>query len=239
MYLMEPWRSGISRAQLALCIMATPVYFFGADIFHRRAVKEIRALWRPRSQTPILQRFYRFGSMNMLISLGTTIAYISSISQMIAAAVDSPEMINDENFYFDSVVFLTFFLLWGRLIEAYSKSKTGDAVEALGKLRPTTAVLVEDVTDTKETETVVHTDLLEFGDLVRIPHGGSPPCDGRVVRGVAEFNESSLTGESRLVKKVANDDVFAGTINVGQPILIQITGSAGQSMLYQIVDIVR
>ncbi|KAK6956661.1 hypothetical protein Daesc_001940 [Daldinia eschscholtzii] len=239
MYLMEPWRSGISRAQLALCIMATPVYFFGADIFHRRAVKEIRALWRPRSQTPILQRFYRFGSMNMLISLGTTIAYISSISQMIAAAVDSPEMINDENFYFDSVVFLTFFLLWGRLIEAYSKSKTGDAVEALGKLRPTTAVLVEDVTDTKETETVVHTDLLEFGDLVRIPHGGSPPCDGRVVRGVAEFNESSLTGESRLVKKVANDDVFAGTINVGQPILIQITGSAGQSMLDQIVDIVR
>ncbi|KAI1480987.1 heavy metal translocatin [Daldinia eschscholtzii] len=239
MYLMEPWRSGISRAQLALCIMATPVYFFGADIFHRRAVKEIRALWRPRSQTPILQRFYRFGSMNMLISLGTTIAYISSISQMIAAAVDRPEMINDENFYFDSVVFLTFFLLWGRLIEAYSKSKTGDAVEALGKLRPTTAVLVEDVTDTKETETVVHTDLLEFGDLVRISHGGSPPCDGRVVRGVAEFNESSLTGESRLVKKVANDDVFAGTINVGQPILIQITGSAGQSMLDQIVDIVR
>ncbi|KAI8964548.1 heavy metal translocatin [Daldinia sp. FL1419] len=239
MYLMEPWRSGISRAQLALCIMATPVYFFGADIFHRRAVKEVSALWRPRSQTPILQRFYRFGSMNMLISLGTTIAYISSISQMIAAAVDRPDMISDENFYFDSVVFLTFFLLWGRLIEAYSKSKTGDAVEALGKLRPTTAVLVEDVTDTKETEMVVHTDLLEFGDLVRIPHGGSPPCDGRVVRGVAEFNEASLTGESRLVRKVANDNVFAGTINVGKPILIQITGSAGQSMLDQIVDIVR
>ncbi|KAI2784506.1 heavy metal translocatin [Daldinia loculata] len=239
MYLMEPWRSGISRAQLSLCIMATPVYFFGADIFHRRALKEVRALWRLRSQTPIPQRFYRFGSMNMLMSLGTTIAYISSISQMIAAAVDRPDMVNDENFYFDSVVFLTFFLLWGRLIEAYSKSKTGDAVEALGKLRPTTAVLVEDVTDTKETETVVHTDLLEFGDLVRIPHGGSPPCDGKVVRGVAEFNESSLTGESRLVKKVANDNVFAGTINVGKPILIQITGSAGQSMLDQIVDIVR
>ncbi|KAI1387241.1 heavy metal translocatin [Hypoxylon trugodes] len=239
MFLMKPWRPGISRAQLALCIMATPVYFFAADIFHRRAVKEIRSLWRRGSTTGIFERFYRFGSMNTLISLGTTIAYISSISQMIAAAVDHPNQVNDANFYFDSVVFLTFFLLWGRLIEAYTKSKTGDAVEALGKLRPTTAVLVEDVTDKHETETVINTDLLEFGDLVRVPYGASPPCDGKIVLGETTFDESSLTGESRPVAKVANDDVFAGTVNVDKPILIQITGSAGKSMLDQIVNIVR
>ncbi|KAI2607974.1 heavy metal translocatin [Hypoxylon sp. NC1633] len=239
MLLMEPWRSGISRAQLSLCIMATPVYFFAADVFHRSAVREIRSLWAIENPTPILQRFYRFGSMNMLVSLGTTIAYISSISQMIAAAVDRPEEVNDANFYFDSVVFLTFFLLWGRVIEAYSKSKTGDAVEALGKLRPTTAVLVEDITDNGETDKVVSADLLEFGDLVRIPNGGSPPCDGKVVRGETTFDESSLTGESRPVKKAPNDDVFAGTVNTNNPILVQITGAAGQSMLDKIVNIIR
>ncbi|KAI2626972.1 heavy metal translocatin [Hypomontagnella submonticulosa] len=239
MFLMMPWTSGISRAQLSLCVMATPVYFFAADIFHRRTVEEIIFLWRPRSNTPILERFYRFGSMNMLISLGTTIAYISSISQMIAAAVERPTHVSDENFYFDSVVFLTLFLLWGRLIETHSKSKMGDAVEALGKLRPTTAKLVEDITDNKETEREVSTDLLEFGDLVRIPHGASPPCDGKVVVGESSFDESSLTGESHPVKKAANDDVFAGTINVQDPVLIQITSSAGQSMLDQIVNIVR
>ena len=42
------------------------------------------------------------------------------------------------------VSFLTLFLLLGRLIETYSKAKTGDAVEMLGKLRPSTAILVEE-----------------------------------------------------------------------------------------------
>ncbi|KAI0169080.1 heavy metal translocatin [Hypoxylon sp. FL1284] len=250
MFLMEPWTSGISRAQIALCVMATPVYIFAADIFHRRAIVEIIALWkrkrgagqeseaRLRRVRTVLRRFYRFGSMNMLMSLGTTIAYVSSVSQMLVAAVDRPQMVNDANFYFDSVVFLTFFLLWGRVIEAYSKSKTGDAVEALSKLRPTTAVLVEDSED-KEADKVVTTDLLEFGDVVRVPHGGSPPCDGKITRGETDFDESSLTGESRPVRKGPGDEVFAGTVNKGSPILVQIIGATGQSMLDQIVNIVR
>ncbi len=70
-------------------------------------------MWKRGSRVPLLQRFYRFGSMNTLMSLGTTIAYISSVSQMIAAAVDQPAQINDSNFYFDSVVFFPFFLLLG------------------------------------------------------------------------------------------------------------------------------
>ncbi|KAI4862671.1 heavy metal translocatin [Hypoxylon rubiginosum] len=250
MFLMEPWTSGISRAQIALCIMATPVYVFAADIFHRRAIVEIIALWKRKRGTgqhetrlqrvrTVLRRFYRFGSMNMLMSLGTTIAYVSSVSQLLVAAVDRPAMVNDANFYFDSVVFLTFFLLWGRVIEAYSKSKTGDAVEALSKLRPTTAVLVEETEDNKEADKVVTADLLEFGDIVRVPHGGSPPCDGKITRGGTDFDESSLTGESRPVKKGPGDDVFAGTVNKGSPVLVQITGASGQSMLDQIVSIVR
>ncbi|KAI1503489.1 copper transporting P-type ATPase [Biscogniauxia marginata] len=238
-FLMAPWTSGISRAQIALFIMATPVYFFAADIFHRRAVKEIRSLWRRGSRTPILQRFYRFGSMNMLMSLGTTIAYVSSVSQMIAAAADPSHMPSDANFYFDSVVFLTLFLLVGRLIEAYSKSKTGYAVEALGKLRPTTAILVENDVNEKPEDHVIGTDLLEFGDTVRVPRGASPPCDGKVIEGETTFDESSLTGESRPIKKRAGDEVFSGTVNKDTPILVRITGVAGRSMLDQIVNIVR
>lgn len=75
----------VSRAQWALFALATPVWFLCADVFHIRAMKEVRALWRPGSTTPILRRFYRFGSMNMLMSLGTSIAYLSSVAQLIAA----------------------------------------------------------------------------------------------------------------------------------------------------------
>lgn len=242
-HLMMPWVAGISRLQIALFILATPVYFFAADMFHLRAFKEIWTLWKPESRTPILQRFYRFGSMNTLMSLGTTIAYVSSTSQLIAAAVYRPKEINDANFYFDAVVFLTFFLLLGRLIESYSKSKTGDAVEALAKLRPTTAILVEQSTDIhgqRHTEDiVVKTELLDFGDLVRIPHGTSPPADGIIVQGATSFDESSLTGESRPIKKGPGEEVYAGTVNKAGPVVIRITGVSGNSMLDQIVRIVR
>jgi heavy metal translocating P-type ATPase len=239
MYLMEPWTSGINRAQIALFILATPVYFYAADVFHRRTIKEMWSLWRPGSQTPVLQRFYRFGSMNMLISLGTTIAYVSSVAQMIAAAVRQLDEVDNGNFYFDSVVFLTLFLLAGRFLESYSKSKTGNAVEALGKLRPTTAILVEDDSSNKSNDRLVDTDVLDFGDTVRVPHGASPPCDGEVLRGSTIFDESSLTGESRPIKKMVGDQVFSGTVNQGSPILIRVTGTAGQSMLDQIVKVVR
>ncbi|KAI0864433.1 heavy metal translocating P-type ATPase [Xylaria cubensis] len=238
-YLMKPWVSGINRAQIALFVLATPVYFCAADVFHRRTVKEIWSLWRPGSQAPVLRRFYRFGSMNMLISLGTTIAYVSSVAQMIAAAAKNLHMIDDKDFYFDSVVFLTLFLLVGRFLEAYSKSKTGNAVDALGKLRPTTALLVEETKPGKTTDRIVGTDMLEFGDTVRVPHGASPPCDGEVLQGNTTFDEASLTGESRPIKKGVGDQVFSGTMNQGTPILIRVTGTAGQSMLDQIVKVVR
>ncbi|GAW14236.1 hypothetical protein ANO14919_036350 [Xylariales sp. No.14919] len=238
-YLMKPWVSGINRAQIALFILATPVYFGAADVFHRRTIREIWSLWRPGSQAPIFRRLYRFGSMNMLISLGTTIAYVSSIAQMIAAGAKNLHMIDDKDFYFDSVVFLTLFLLVGRFLEAYSKSKTGNAVEALGKLRPTTAILVEETKSQSTSDKVVGTDMLEFGDTVRVPHGASPPCDGEVLQGNTIFDEASLTGESRPIKKHVGDEVFSGTVNQGTPILIRITGTAGQSMLDKIVKVVR
>ena len=238
-FLLAPWTSGISRAQISLFIMATPVYLFAADVFHIRAIKEIRVLWRRGSQVPVLQRFYRFGSMNTLMSLGTTIAYVSSVAQLIAAGVDRLPRINNSNFYFDSVVFLTFFILIGRLIESLSKSRTGDAVEMLGSLRPSTAILVESSGTEKEEIAVVQVDLLDFGDIVQVPHGSSPPADGIVVQGGSTFDESSLTGESRLVQKRVGDQVFSGTVNKSTPVLIQITGVAGKSLLDQIIDVVR
>ena len=62
------WMGQASRSELSLFLLATPVQFFIADVFHVRAIKEIKALWRPGSQVPILRRFYRFGSMNLLVS---------------------------------------------------------------------------------------------------------------------------------------------------------------------------
>ena len=246
-FFMHPLHAGVSRSQWSLFILATPVYFLCADVFHRRALKELQSLWRRGSTTPVLQRFYRFGSMNMLMSLGTTLAYFSSVAQLINAGIHPSATPEDSSFYFDSVVFLTLFLLIGHLIESYSKSKTGDAVAMLGKLRPSEALLLDNshastsIGASTDFEPLCHVnvDLLELGDIVKVLNGGSPPCDGRIVKGEALFDESSLTGESRPVKKVVNDQVYAGTVNQGAPINVSITGVGGSSMLDQIVKAVR
>ena len=246
------WSGNTTRAEWALFILATPVMFFAADVFHIRATKEIRALWRKGSKVPLLQRFYRFGSMNLLISAGTSVAYIASLALLISDATTRSGA-SDTSTYFDTVVFLTFFILIGRNLEAYSKSKTGDAVTMLGRLRPQDALLVKSVTAEKETSDkekdapttqptkteTISADLLEVGDVVIVPHGSSPPADGIILSGLARFDESSLTGESHTVHKGPSETVFVGTINTGDPIKIEVTKIGGTSMLDQIVSVVR
>lgn len=250
------WVGTVTRMEWALFILTTPVMVYGTDVFHRRAIKEIRALWRPSSKVPILRRFYRFGSMNLLISAGTSVAYFASLAVLIIGARTEESEASHTPTYFDSVVFLTFFILIGRSIEAYSKAKTGDAVSMLGKLRPSEALLVVDSSTSTAGEEVVddklnasstgqikrvHVDLLEPGDTVSVPHGASPPADGHVVAEDEsyQFDESSLTGESKPVKKFAGDKVYAGSVNVGQPLRVKVSEVGSTSMLEQIVAVVR
>ncbi|KAJ5692845.1 hypothetical protein N7462_002268 [Penicillium macrosclerotiorum] len=243
------WSGSVTRTEWALFITSTPVMFYGTDVFHTRALKEIHALWRVGSRVPLLRRFYRFGSMNLLISAGTAVAYFSSLAVLIVDAVAGDKTSAHSTTYFDSVVFLTMFILAGRFLEAYSKARTGDAVLSLGKLRPSEALLVEsqpspdlESPDSLRADqtTRINVDLLEAGDTVRIPHGASPPADGVVVgEGSYQFDESSLTGESRPVKKAAGDSVFTGSVNVGQPVQIKITELGGSSMLDRIIAVVR
>ncbi|KAK5069370.1 hypothetical protein LTR51_008620 [Lithohypha guttulata] len=241
------WAGADTRAEWALFFLATPVMFLAADVFHVRAVKEIQALWGRNSKVPILRRFYRFGSMNLLMSAGTSVAYFPSIAVLALDSRKTGEPNGKLSTYFDAVVFLTMFILAGRYLEAYSKAKTGDAVKMLGKLRPTETLLVRSNPDSENSKSSlpatdvekINVDLLEFGDVVRVLHGGSPPADGTIVLGDSAFDESSLTGESRPITKNVGDQVFAGTVNTGKPISVRITEVSGASMLDQIVKVVR
>ncbi|KIM78679.1 hypothetical protein PILCRDRAFT_98319 [Piloderma croceum F 1598] len=269
-FLVQPiWAGNTSRIQWALFFLATPVQFYSAGIFHQRSIKEIRALWRRRSTTPIITRFFRFGSMNLLVSTGVSVAYFSSIALLGLAAAQpaSATGVGDTTTYFDSVVFLTMFLLAGRYLEAYSKARTADAITALGLLRPAQALLliptaevvvvnfgnsgdiekgVPNLDDTilpakpgflvKKIDAV----LLEVGDIVRIQSGATPPADGTIVSDEdTAFDESSLTGESRLVKKACGDKVFMGTINKMRMVDARVDAHGGATMLDHIVKVVR
>lgn len=237
------------RMDWALFFITTPVMFFGTDIFHRRAIKEIVFMWQPRSTVPLLRRFYRFGSMNLLISAGTSVAYFSSLAVLaMDAATPSTTMHENQSStsYFDTVTFLTLFILIGRYLEAYSKAKTGDAVAMLSGLRPSEARLVlgESPNDSKSPHSSqvisIPVDQLEIGDIVQVPHGASPPTDGIIAQeGQFLFDESSLTGESKPAKKNCGDVVYTGSVNVSEPVQLRVTDLEGTSMLDQIVKVVR
>lgn len=247
------WLGSVSIATCILFILSTPVYFYGADAFHTKAIKELRALWRPG--VPWTRRFFKFGSMNLLMSLGTSISYFASIFLLILAAKIEPTDDGMSQFtttYFDSVVFLTLFLLVGRLLEAFSKARTASAVSLLTALKPSTVQLIEDVSVTSYTTEsgipdykfgegkVIPTDFLEFGDFIRILPGMSPPADCLLVQGSSSFDESALTGESFPVFRTIGDTVFAGTINVGgHSVIARVSATDGSSMLDQIVAAVR
>lgn len=77
----------------------------------------------------------------------------------------------------------------------------------------------------------VSIDLLEVGDVVRVLNGSSPPCDGTIVSNAeALFDESSLTGEAKLVKKRNGDQVFVGTINKSKVVDIRVEAVGGTTM---------
>jgi len=140
-YLQEPvWAGSVTRTGWALLFLSTPVMFFVANVFHERAIHEITALWRKGSKVPIFRRFYRFGSMNLLISLGVSISYFASVALLALDAVtvrpmkgngvdghegaqvgtggmgdsEEPDPGPHTTTYFDSTVFLTMFLLIGK-----------------------------------------------------------------------------------------------------------------------------
>ena len=77
----------------------------------------------------------------------------------------------------------------------------------------------------------ISVDLLEIGDVVRIRHCASPPADGTIVNGTGvAFDESSLTGESKLVKKESGGKVYVGTINKGSVVDVRVDTIGGETM---------
>lgn len=253
-YLDEPiWAGSVSRATWAMFIMSTFVYFYSANAFHTKALKELRSLWRKGVSWK--RRLIKFGSMNLLMSLGTTVSYFASIALLILAAQSDnsgmgAHMTHDANgmhkgyttTYFDSVVFLTMFLLLGRLLEAFSKARTASAVSLLSKLRPDTVHLIENYQGANGPleSKVVSIDFIETGDYIKVLPGMSPPADSIVVDGVSTWDESALTGEAFPVSHGVGQQVYAGTVNTGSvPVIAKIMAVEGSSMLDQIVDAVR
>lgn len=245
MWLEEPlWTGNVSRVMWIVFFLSTPVYFFAADVFHVKAMKEIRSLWLHKNS--FKNRFFKFGSMSLLMSLGTTVSYVASIILLVLSSQRKPIIgMGFHTTYFDSVVFLTLFLLIGRLLESISKNKTADAVASLSSMKAATGTIVEQKTNgdgnfSYVNDQVVDLQLLDSGDYIRIATGESPALDCVLIEGSSEFDESALTGEADPVTHHPGHQIYSGTVNIGNnSVVAKILSVDGESLIDQIVSIVR
>lgn len=153
-------------------------------------------------------------NMDTLVALGATAAFgystfalFAMTKAQVAGDMELVEKYMME-FYFESAAMILTLITLGKMLEAYSKGKTTDALKGLMKLAPKSANIIRN-----GKEVNVPVEEVVKGDIFIVRPGESIPVDGVVIDGHSAVNESSLTGESIPVDKEPDDKVSAATIN--------------------------
>ena len=182
---------------------------------------------------------HRSPNMDTLVALGATASYLYSVyalfvmSGAVMAGATDKVMYYMDQFYFESAATILALITVGKTLEARSKGKTTDALKALMKLTPKTAVILDG-----DTERTVQIDEVKVGDRFVVRPGDSIPVDGIVKEGESAVNESALTGESIPVEKQTGDKVSAATINTSGYMVCEATRVGEDTTLAGIIRMV-
>lgn len=133
----------------------------------------------------------------------------------------------------DGALLIVIFATSGAL-EALATARTADSVRGLLDLAPATATRV-----TADGEESVPTDQLAVGDVLLIRPGERIGADGRVVEGISEADQATITGEPLPVVKAPGDEVFAGTLNGTGVLRVRVERDPADSVIARIVTLVE
>ncbi|WP_019213845.1 heavy metal translocating P-type ATPase [Fenollaria massiliensis] len=188
---------------------ATLVQIFGGHRFYKGAISSLRS---------------KTFNMDVLVSMGTTAAYLYSIYNMF---IDNPHL------YFESSAVIITLVLLGKLMEAKAKAKTNEAVDKLQSLK------VDEVTVIREgEEKTISIDELEIDDVVLVRPGERLASDGVITEGEASINEAMITGESLPVNKTIGEAVIGSTVNGPSTFKFKVTKVGEDTTLANIIRMV-
>jgi Cu2+-exporting ATPase len=178
----------------------------------------------------------RHGSANMdtLVALSTGISYIFSTFNTVFPSAWHNQGIHPPVYFEASAVVIAFILL-GKVLEEGAKSNTSSAIKKLMGLQPKTVMLLN--TDGSETEIPIYQ--VKIGDHLLVKPGDKIPVDGSVISGSSLVDESTITGESLPVEKIAGDTIYAGTLNQRGSFVLVARKVGGQTILAQIIKMVQ
>ncbi len=196
----------------------------------------------------INQRFFISGftsllhgapNMDTLVALGSSASFgwsVYALFRMTQAqtAGDMTAVMNYmHEFYFESAAMILTLITVGKMLEAYSKGRTTDALKSLMKLAPKTAVV-----ERGGREETVPVEQVKRGDIFLVRPGENIPVDGVILEGSSAVNEAALTGESIPVDKLPQDSVSAATVNQSGFLRCEATRVGEDTTLSQIIKMV-
>lgn len=178
-------------------------------------------------------------NMDTLVALGSLASFGYSVYALFAMTVFVKNgemeraMHHLHEFYFESAAMILTLITVGKMLEARSKGKTTDALKALMKLSPKTAVLFK-----AGSEVEVPVEEVQIGDIFVVRPGSQIPVDGVVVEGYSAVNEAAFTGESLPVEKEEGDSVSAATLNTNGYMKCRATRIGEDTALAKVIQMV-
>ena len=123
---------------------------------------------------------------------------------------------------------------FGKILESKAINKTRKNVSALAKIK-------EDYANLKVNNTYkkVLSESVKVGDTIIIKKGERVPLDGIITNGITYIDNSSLTGESKLVSLTIEDKVLSGSINKGDIIEVKVDTPYSDSTVNKILNLVE
>ena len=185
-------------------VLDTIIFVYGGTPFLKGGWKELKS---------------RQPGMMLLIAMAITVAFVASWVTTLGLGGF------DLDFWWELALLVTIMLL-GHWLEMRALGGASSALDALAALLPDEAEKVIDGT----TRTVDISELV-VGDVVLVRAGARVPADGTIIDGVAEFDESMITGESRPVFRDTGDKVVAGTVATDNTVRVRVEATGGDTAL--------
>ncbi|HLP39043.1 cation-translocating P-type ATPase [Lacibacter sp.] len=200
--------------QLGLCI---PVYVIGMSFFGRSAWKSIR------NGMP---------NMNVLVAVGATAAFVYSLYGTLTGQAE-------QYLFYETAATIITLVFLGNYLEDASVEQTQRALNSLAKSQKIMANMIAFDDHHHEQIFPVENTVLHVGDLILIKSGEQIPADCKILWGEATVNEAIITGESLPLTKKQKDQLIGGSILIDGTVKAQVTATAKDSVLSNIVNLVK
>ena len=160
-------------------------------------------------------------NMDVPISLAILLATGMSLYQTVRGS---------EQVYFDAAVSLLFFLLIGRFLDESLRVRARSEAQNLASLQRGIATVLD--ADGSQRKLPAHA--LKPGDRMLVAAGERVAADGVLSSGSGEIDQSLITGETMPARAAPGQQIYAGTMNLMQPLIIEVTAADSATLLAEI-----